>query len=158
MKQKFTISRSEDTGQISIREYGELDKEMLSLLCEETFDANGVQKAIGNGPEALVELIRTRNLFPPRRYSRKIAQAIETLVGSADSDSMELFFDDLELLSREQQPKALVEEIEEDSDEIDDLLEDNFEDDYTEDETPIKALNSSIKVADDDSPDVEDDL
>jgi hypothetical protein len=158
MKQKFTISRSEDTGHISIREYGELDKEMLSLLCEETFDANGVEKAIGNGPDAVVELIRTRNLFPPRRYSRKIAQAIEALVGTSDNESIELFFDDLELLSREQRPKALVEEIEEDTDEIDDLLEDNFEDDYTDDETPIKALNSSIKVADDDSPDAEDDL
>lgn len=158
MKQKYLITRSEENQALVIQEYGELDKEVMSLLCEETFDAASVQKALDSGREALINVLRTRNLYPPKAYSERIAEAVETLFGAAENESIELFFDDLELLNLDERPGVVMEDVEEESEEIDDLLEDDFEEEYEEEETPIKSINTSIKIADDDSSEVEDEI
>ncbi len=158
MKHKYLITRDEKAQKLVVQEYGELDKEVLSLLCEERFDDAVIRESMDSGREALIAVLRTRNLYPPKAYSERIAAAAETLYGSAENDSIELFFDDLELLSREQRPATLIEESEEDSDEIDELLDDNFENEYENGEAPIKDVKDSLKIADDDPVDVEDDV
>ena len=85
------------------------------------------------------------------------------MYATKNKESEELFFDDLELLARGNQPQPktaeepveepIEEPVEESEEELDDLLEDDFEADY-EDEDPPKKLDSSLKIADDDYGDV----
>jgi hypothetical protein len=37
MKQKYEILKDEDNKRLIIREYAELDKDVMSLLCEESY-------------------------------------------------------------------------------------------------------------------------
>jgi len=148
MKQKYDIIKDRANRQLIIREYAELDKDSLSLLCEETYDNKAIRAAMSQGLEELVSTLRTKNLYPPGDYARKIAEAVAALYKDSGRESTELFFDDLELLGREAPPAApLIEDIveEQESAELDELLEEDLED-----EKEIKKIDSSLKIADDD--------
>ena len=54
MKQKYLILKGEDRKSIIIKEFAELDKDMLSLLCEETYDIKGIEEAVSGGKDAVV--------------------------------------------------------------------------------------------------------
>ena len=150
MKQKYAIVRDDKNKQLIVREFAELDKEILSLLCEETYEEKRIRAAIQKGREELIAALRTKNLYPPGIYAKKIADAVKELYTTKGKDSAELFFDDLELLAQANEPKAKVAEapVEEPDAEMDDLLEEDFESNY-EDEGQPKKLNSSLKIADD---------
>ena len=154
MKQKFLIQKSVADAQIVIRENAELDKELMSLLCEERFDVAALEGALVNGREALIAALRTRNLYPPKAYAEKIADAVQALLHNADEDAIELFFDDLDLLDKERQEAAQAEKVDDEADDIDELIEDEFEGDFEEGQG-IGKINTSIKIADDDSVDVD---
>jgi len=150
MKQKYAIVRDDKNKQLIVREFAELDKEILSLLCEETYADKRIRAAIRKGREELIAALRTKNLYPPGIYAKKIADAVKELYATKGKDSAELFFNDLELLAQANEPKAKVAEapVEEPDAEMDELLEDDFESDY-EDEGQPKKLDSSLKIADD---------
>jgi len=150
MKQKYTIIKDSKNKQLIIREFAELDKEILSLLCEETYEQKVILAAIKRGKEYLISALRTNNLYPPGIYAKKIAAAVKDLYATKGKESEELFFDDLELLARANEPKARAAEepVEKPDEEMDELLEDDFESDY-EDEGQPKKLDSSLKIADD---------
>lgn len=150
MKQKFLVQKSASDAQIIIRENAELDKELMSLLCEERFDVATLETALQSGRESLIAALRTRNLYPPKAYAEKIADAVQELLNNADEDAIELFFDDLDLLDKERQAAAKALEVEEDTDDIDELIEGEFEGEFEEGQE-IGKLKSSIKIADDDS-------
>ncbi len=154
MKQKFLIQKSVADAQIVIRENAELDKELMSLLCEERFDVATLETALDNGREALIAALRTRNLYPPKAYAEKIADAVQALLNNADEDAIELFFDDLDLLDKERQEAAQAAKVDDEADDIDELIEDEFEGDFEEGQD-IGKINTSIKIADDDSVDVD---
>jgi hypothetical protein len=65
MKQKFVISKSDDNKEFKIEEFAELEKEIMSLMCEETYSSKDIKSAISESKEALVSLLRTKNFFPP---------------------------------------------------------------------------------------------
>jgi hypothetical protein len=150
MKQKYTIIKDQKNKQLIIREFAELDKEILSLLCEETYEQKMIVAAIKSGQENLISALRTNNLYPPGIYAEKIADAVIELYATRAKESEDLFFDDLELLARADKPGPRIAEkpFEEQDEEVDELLEDDFESDY-EDKDPLKKLNSSLKIADD---------
>ena len=150
MKQKYAIIRDDKNKQLIVREFAELDKEILSLLCEETYEQKRIEAAIRKGQEELIAALRTKNLYPPGIYAKKIADAVKELYAAKDKDSAELFFDDLELLAQANEPKAkpAKDSLEEPDEEMDELLEDDFDSDY-EDEAQPKKLDSSLKIADD---------
>jgi hypothetical protein len=150
MKQKYTILRDEKNKQLIIREFAELDKEILSLLCEETYDEKRIRSAIKKGREGLIAVLRTNNLYPPGIYAEKIADAVKELYAEKGKESEELFFDDRELLARanEPEPAAAEKPVEKPGGEMDELLEDDFESDYENGDQP-KKLDSSLKIADD---------
>jgi hypothetical protein len=158
MKQKYTIIKDDKNKQLIIREFAELDKEILSLLCEETYEQKVILAAIKSGKDDLISALRTNNLYPPGIYANKIADAVKELYTTKGKESEELFFDDLELLARsnEPQPRKSEESAEDQEEELDDLLEDDFESDY-EDEDPPKKMDSSLKIADDEYGDADDD-
>jgi len=150
MKQKYTIIKDQKNKQLIIREFAELDKAILSLLCEETYEQKMIVAAIKSGQENLISALRTNNLYPPGIYAEKIADAVIELYATRAKESEDLFFDDLELLARADkfEPRAAEKPVEEQDEEMDELLEDDFESDY-EDKDPLKKLNSSLKIADD---------
>lgn len=157
MKQQYTIQRDIENQKLIIKEYAELDKEILSLLCEESYDDAWVVSAIQNGTAALIRALRTRNMYPPSAIVSRIAAAVVSLYDTGDEQSIEIMFDDKELFEKE----AVVEEpevsIAGDEEDLDDLLDDEIDDDY-EDKRLIKDLKSSLKVADDESVDTEEDV
>lgn len=148
MKQKYTIVRDDKNKQLIIREFAELDKEILSLLCEETYDAKLIRAAIRSGKEELIAALRTNNLYPPGIYADKIADAVKNLYAAKAKESEDLFFDDLELLAKEPKVEADKEQVEKDSEDLDEVLEEDFESEY-EDEEQIKKMDPSLKTADD---------
>ena len=156
MKQKYAIIRDDDQMKLVVREYAELDKEMMSLLCEETYSQEAIVAAIKNGRQSVIDAIRTNNMYPPTIFAEPIARAIEGLFEEGGNSSAELFFDDKEFFIKETEAAA-DEPIEEVEDEVavDDLLDDDIDDDFGDDEV-LADLKSSIHVADDDSNDVED--
>ena len=152
MKQKYTILKDTQSRRLIIREYAELDKEVLSLLCEETYADQTIQSVIKSGKKSLITTLRTKNLYPPVKYADKIADAVMALYGSTDRESVDLFFDDVELLARKPSPADTETETGDDSSDLEELLDDDFNDTY-EGNDGIKKLDSSIKIADDDSID-----
>ncbi len=166
MKQKYLILKGEDKKSIIIKEFAELDKDMLSLLCEETYDIKGIKTAVSGGKDAVVSAIRTSNMYPAGVYAEKIADSIITLYKSKDKDSVEVYFDDFDLISaKRKKAKAEAEakaeaKAAEESAEIDELIEDDdkYDEDFDEKSTRIKKIDSSIKVEDDDSAEYEEDV
>lgn len=155
MKQKYSILKDHHNRRLVIREYAELDKKIMSLLCEETYENKAIRPAIKSGKESLISILRTKNLYPPNSYTEKIADAVIDLYGSKGKESVDLFFDDIELLTKEREVLEIAEGLEDESCDMDELLEDDFEDTY-EDKGGIKKIDSSLKIADDDYVDIDD--
>jgi len=156
MKQKYLIINDKKNKQFKIQEFAELNKETLSLLCEEAYDYKTIKSAVSAGKDALISTLRTNNLYPPGIYAEKIAYAIVQLHKSKDEESVELFFDDINLLNKKRQSSGTTVEFEDDSADLDEMLEDDFDDDYPE-KNGLKKMESSLKIEDDDYDDINDD-
>ena len=159
MKQKYLISKENDQKKLIIKEFAELDKERLSLLCEEEYDNTIIKSAISKGKEALISELRTNNMYPPGVYAEKIAQAVIDIFGSKDSQPIELFFNDVDLLIKEQETSEDIDEIEsiaDDADDLDELIGDDLEEN-PEGKNTIKDIKGSVKVAEDEDSNVDKD-
>jgi len=77
-----------------------LSKETFSFLGEEKYDGSDIMRSIDRGPQALVETLRTSNMFPIGPYAVKIAESVTELYGSGGDSSVELFFDDIDLFEK----------------------------------------------------------
>jgi hypothetical protein len=148
MKQKFLISKENDKKKLIIKEFAELDKERLSLLCEEEYDNKIIKSSVLQGKEALIAELRTNNMYPPGVYAEKIAQAVIDIFASKDSQSIELSFNDIDLLIKEQSPSEDIGEIESIADDIDELIGDDLEK-KLEKKIQKKDKKNSIKIAKD---------
>ena len=155
MKQKYLIINDKENKQFKIQEFAELNKETLSLLCEEAYDYKTIESAVSTGKDALISTLRTNNLYPPGIYAEKIASAVAELYKSKDPEPMELFFDDINLLSKSRGSAVVTEQVEDDSADLDDMLDDNLDESF-DDKDDFKKINSPIKVAGDDFDDGDD--
>ena len=155
MKQQYTILKNHDNSRLIIREFGELDKDSLSLLCEETYDNAEVSNAVDTDREKVILVLRTKNMYPPRGHAEKIADMVIDFYTANKSEPVNIFIDEPAASSKEVLTEAFM-GIEEDAEIIDDLLEEDFDGD-SDDSDEIK-IDSSIKIADDDAADVEDEL
>ena len=141
MKQKYLISKESDQKKLVIKEFAELDKEMLSLLCEEEYDTKMIKSAISKGKETLISELRTDNMYPPSVYAEKIEQAVIDIFGSKGSQSVEIAFNDVDLLIKEQ---ALSEELDETENTVDDI--DKLIDDDPKEKTTKKKKKATSKI------------
>jgi len=158
MKQKYTILQNDEKTGIIIREFAELDKEIFSFLCEETFENETVKSAIEKGQDALIKTLRTQNLFPLGIYAKEIAAAVKKIYDSGDDQPVELIFDDSDLLTKtkgEEKPLPL-DEIDDDEVGIDDLLDEDVPEEDFDEKSDIKNLPYSLKISDDDSDVIDD--
>lgn len=156
MKQKYLILKNDEKTKLIIREFAELDKEIFSFLCEETFDDESVKSAIAIGQEALIATLRNNNLFPIGLYAKEIAAAVTKMYESGNDQSVELLFDDHDLLKKEQEEPAVEDDIEDEVVEIDELLEEDPPIPDYDDKKEIENITYSLKI-DNESANNEDD-
>lgn len=157
MKQKFTLIKDKEQQKLIVKEYAELDKEILSLLCEEVYDTETVEAAIAKGNDTLIRTLRTKNMYPPSAYMDQIVEAVIALFKSESDESKELILNDMDVfLSPEAKEVAEVKEDLEDDGDIDDLLDGDEVDDDLDEQFEIKKLRSSLKIVDDESEDTDD--
>ena len=149
MKQKYIILKNDEKTGVIIREYAELDKEIFSFLCEETFEDKTVKSAIAK--DTLIKTLRTQNLFPLGIYAEKIAEAVTKMYESGDDQPVELLFNDIDLLKKEEEKPLPLDDIEEDAVGIDDLLDEDVPEEDFDEKDDIKNLTQSLKISDDDS-------
>ena len=159
MKQKYAILKNDEKTGIIIREFAELDKEIFSFLCEETFNDEIVKSAIEKGQEALIQTLRTQNLFPLGIYAKEIAAVVKKMYETGDDQPVELIFDDVDLLTKtkEEEKPLPLDEIEEEAVGIDDLLDEDVSEEDFDEKNDIKNLPYSLKISDDDSSGMDDD-
>lgn len=159
MKQKFTILKNDAEDVLIVKEFAELDKEILSFLCEERFSGEAVRSAMKKNKGTLITALKSPNMYPPTLYTDKIADAVISLYSpdnsAGDNQTADIFIDDLNFLTKIQQLQEVSDEIEDEPDDLDDLLEDDIEDDF-DDKDPINNINSPLKIADDEILDIDD--
>lgn len=143
MKQKYLILKNDEKNELIIREFLEINKEMFSLVCEETYDNNDIESAIAKDRKDLISVLRTNNMYPVGLYADKLAESIITMYGAKNKQPIELLFDDVTSFSKNPNEIERLEDVEGKVPEDDALLEDDFDD-----HKPLKT-NCSIKVADD---------
>lgn len=110
MRQKFLIFQSGKNDNLNIRELAVIDKDFqrvessmlrdhhYTVLCEERYDGDIITEAIAEGIPALVNAIRTPSLFPVKAFSVQIAESVVSLYASKSNRSVELMFDDANLV------------------------------------------------------------
>ena len=147
MKQKYRIWKNVKKKQLLIQEYAVLTAdsrkqklpglgdEDFSLLCEQTYQGEEIEKAASLGKDELILYLRNQHFFPIGPYMDLIADAITTMYATSGEQREDLVFDDKEVL-RGNLPETDIEsitEIEENLTEndstnnIDELLEDDTE-------------------------------
>ena len=155
MKEKYEILRDKADGQLIIKEYAEIDKELPALLCDEVYDLAQIHAAAGSGVADLIAALRTKNLYPPSAYAERIALAVMDLLEN-DGESAEVLTDDIELLEPPEEVETAAND--DNGDEMDQLIDDEDDDDGVDDDVLEPGLKiSSLKVADDESVDADDD-
>jgi len=158
MKQKFVISKSDDKKEFKIEEFAELEKEIMSLMCEEDYSIKDIKAAIAEGKEALVSLLRTKNIFPPSLWIRAIADTVIELHGNKQEQSIEIFFDDKEDKTSAVEPRHKeIEALEDEINEVDEAEPDEF-DQLIEGNEKIKDGVIPIKVDEVENEDREEDI
>lgn len=150
MKQKYLILKNDEKNELIINESLEINKDMFSLVCEETYNNNDIESAVAKGGKHLVSVLRTNNMYPVGVYADKLAESIITMYGAEHKEPIKLLFDDASSFSKIQEELLVSDDVEDVEDKV---PEDNelFEDDF--DSHKILKVNCSIKVADDEPDD-----
>ena len=126
MKQKYLILNNDEEKELIIREFIEIDdKELLLLLAEEKYDFEAINSAIKKGNKAVISVLRTKKLYPPSLYADKIAESVISMFREK-KQSIELLFDDIDLLTKKKKEADILRDIEKKVNTIDELLEDDF--------------------------------
>jgi len=156
MKQKYVIIKDDEKNALVLQEHAELDKELLSQLCEETYAGDLVAEAIEQGKEALISRLRTKNMYPPSIYMNSIADQVMELYGAKGGASAEVIFDDVALIIKDREEADAMED---ESSDLDDLLDDDdaIDDEFGDDDSLEISSKVSLKIADDDSLGADDD-
>ena len=96
-------------------------------------------------------------MYPPGLYAEKIAESVMNLYNSASDQSIELFFDDRDFLSKNREKSKDVDYIEDEPDKFDETPEQEPEelDGLLEDNNAIKNLTDPVKIEKDASFDID---
>ncbi len=141
MKHRYEVIKDDTV--LTVREHGELDKEMFTLLCEEKYELPRIFGALDKGLDAVIGALRTRNFYPTRYAVEKLAIAAAEVCRAKDSNRLEFILDDTEIFSDIQDPTDVLEEFDEANDAEGDDLEELLADD-----DKLKTTKGSFRVAD----------
>lgn len=160
MKQKYLILQNDDKNKLIIKEFVELEKnDDYSLAYEGTYDGKAIISAISKGKEALILTLRTTSFYPPGVYAEKIAASVMNLYSSENNQPVELFFDDMDLITKDLKKPKNAADVEEEPDELDELSGDDMDvyDELPGDENIIKSTATPNQIAEDESNDIKED-
>ena len=106
MRQKYIVSKNDETKEMTIQEFAVVDndsyrkdKYLLTdadfvLLSEQSYPLNDFKKAISKDKEVIIEGLRTGEFFPARLCAEKIADSIIDLFKSESDQPIVLIYDD----------------------------------------------------------------
>jgi hypothetical protein len=100
--------------------------------------------------------LRTKNLFPIGIYAKELSSAVTKMYESGNDQSVELIFDDHDLMKKEQGEPLVDDDIEDEGVEIDELLDEDPPLSNYDDKDEIENIPYSLKI-DNDSTNGEDD-
>jgi len=157
MKHKFVFSKDTATGELLIREYAELNKDIFSPVCEITYEVNRFEKALAQGPVALMAEMRTQNFYPPTSFSEKIVLGISDMMLSGDQEMVEIYCDDADFLSKSLDGHEAFEDIDEGEDEdLDEFIDEDLPGAFNGDVKSEGVTSTDLDVEDAGSDDEED--
>ena len=156
MRQKFVIQKNDEHQKLIVQEYAELDKDILSFICEERHDLSKIEAAVEKGRDTVIAQLRTDNMYPPIRYAQAIADVIIEKMSGEEAAEQEVVFDDNHYIAKGLQQSGSDDEIDEEDGDLDELLDEDLDGEY-DDKKLMKDFKSSIKIADDESLDVDED-
>ncbi|MDY0133005.1 MAG: hypothetical protein RBR53_10090 [Desulforegulaceae bacterium] len=148
MKQKYLLEKQEDASLV-IREYGELEEGIFSLLCEEKFDSEGLMKVLEDDDE-LLDFLRTDNMFPPFSYMTKIREAVREVYSEEADNHAEIIFDDVAIAKKEREEEAFFDE-----DELLDDILDGGDDALESVDEELGKIGTSKTIKIDEEPDLD---
>ena len=149
MKHKYVFSKDNDSGQLIIREYAELNKEIFSAVCESSCEMKQIEAAVAGGYEAVMAKMRTQNFFPPSNFLERIAQAVTELITSGEQSTVEVYCDDTEFLTKSLKGLEPFGKLDDEADESpDDFTDDDLPDDF-DDEVKPGVSGVSVDIEDD---------
>ena len=151
MNQKYIIQKDDEKNVLRIKEFAELDKEIMSLVYEQAYEWETIAEAAAAGVNAVIHVIRSQNIYPPQLYAVKMAESIREIHDQGSLEPVELVFNDLDFVTKDHPAVALIADVEEDTADIDDLLDDEL-DEGLEDTKSIDNA-SALQVSDDDMDD-----
>jgi hypothetical protein len=155
MKHKYVFSKDTATGELMIREYAELSKEIFSPVCETVYDVKQFETALAQGPATLMAEMRTRNFYPPSSFSEKIILGISSMISSGGQEMVEIYCDDAEFLTKSLDGQEAFETIEDSEDEtLDEFIEEDLPDSFNGDVKTGTVASTDID-AEDNSPEGE---
>lgn len=102
MKQKYIIQKNKESNELLIKEYNELEKDILSVVFESVYKEDIVKSAVTKGKKTLIETLRTKQFYPPAENISKIADSVLKLYESDTDNHVELFFDDMDFFVKEE--------------------------------------------------------
>ena len=88
MRQKYLITILQESREVSIREYDELEKGEFAFVCEETHDAGALKAAMSDGVQRLVPIVRRPNMYPRQDVVERIAQVIIDLLNDETGETI----------------------------------------------------------------------
>ena len=127
MQQKYVVELDKEKKQLTIREYAALEKEIFSLLYEETYDTGEIEAAIENGENAVLDALRTPSLYPVRPNAKQLVKCVLDLFQADDPQAIEIFIDEKDFLGRQEEDlEDSVEDLAEDTEEaLDEVIDDD---------------------------------
>jgi hypothetical protein len=153
MKHKYVFSKDTAAGELQIKEYAELSKDIFTPICETVYEVKQFETALAQGPAALMAEMRTHNFYPPSSFSEKIVLGISDMISTGNQEIVEIFCDDAEFLTKSLDGREAFEDIEDSEDEtLDEFIEEDLPDAFNGDVKSEKAASTDIEDA---SPEAE---
>jgi len=156
MKQKYLIFKGNNENELIVQESGELDKGIFMTVFEGKYNLEAVKAACKDELKQLINALRTPGFYPIRACAEKIAKGVIEFFKNDAAEPVEIYFNDMALLKSKQPVREDVETSDDNPVELDELLEDESkieEDDFLADDdiNAISSSSSSLKIADDES-------
>jgi hypothetical protein len=131
MKHKYVFSKDTAAGELLIKEYAELSKDIFTPICETVYEVKQFETALAQGPAALMAEMRTRNFYPPSSFSEKIVLGISDMIPTGGQEMVEIFCDDSEFLTKSLDGQEAFEDIDDGEDEtLDEFIDEDLPDSF----------------------------
>ncbi|OQY01228.1 MAG: hypothetical protein B6I26_05060 [Desulfobacteraceae bacterium 4572_130] len=123
MRQRFNFEVNNKKNILTLSESGEIEPDSFLTAYKEEYDLKKIKKAIKQGQETFIEILRTRNFFPYSSLAVKLFESLEKFFKDGKKNQLSVDYDDIESLYS-------LENIQEEKEDIkvDDLLNEENED------------------------------